>query len=104
MSALALAACEKPRESCGDISQPPAAFDHAPGGAMFIREAAPGDLTTTCTGLGLSENVAACSQGALIVLPALSDSVSYSRQDCLLRHEWGHLNGADANHIGWVRT
>jgi len=92
-----LAACERKPE-CPDIMQPPEVMDHAPSGAVITRELGMADVDGLCRSMGAEPHRVGCSRGNLVIIPSLDSGRSY--QGCVLRHEWGHVNGWPTDHAG----
>ena len=100
---LVLAGCSDPEYICA-TPQPPEEFDHPPFGAFIVRAVPQIEVFATCDALspGGFEGGIACSGGNLMVIPEIGDGVTYKQQACLIHHEWGHMNGASADHSGWI--
>lgn len=99
---LVVVACAPPDE-CVGIPQPPPEYDHAPNIAVRIGEGPTERTDVTCQALGMTPDILACSKGQVIILPQIDGrSVTRARWACYLRHEFGHINGASADHRGWV--
>jgi hypothetical protein len=89
------------RSECGDILAPPAQYDHAPYGPVMIFELSEEDLHENCGG-----HLLACAiqkpRTWQIYIERQSLDMSFIRQSCLLRHEFGHTGGWPADHAGGV--
>lgn len=93
-------ACNEQPESCGNVMQPPAVYDHAPVNATLVREYPKSEVAAACEALGTEPDRWACSRGGFIIIPAIGPGVTYHYQMCLLHHEWGHDNGWPGDHRG----
>lgn len=86
--ALLLGGCA----TCDDVAvQPPAQYDHAPTRLYTTRELPLAEVLERCS------NAEACTYGnaGVIYIP---QEVSQEEKSCLLRHEYGHINGWPADH------
>lgn len=96
-----------PPDQCAGILQPPEGMRGPPLFPIGMREVSSGQVGNVCQTMGMkTDDALACTRtGAgptLIVLPEIDGVVTtYARQNCLLHHEFGHLNGATADHAGW---
>ena len=86
---------------CGAILMPPEQYDHAPSMLVHLEFRPYFQVDQTCrTALRIRANAReeACTglsllRGWLVILPLADEGVTSVTQECLLRHEFGHLNG-----------
>lgn len=85
---------------CGAIVLPPEEFDHVPSTAVHIEFRPYFEVDMACRTVlrirmgGREEACLGFFAGSwLMFLPLTDESVTSEMQACLLRHEFGHLNG-----------
>jgi hypothetical protein len=111
---------------CGDVPMPPPAYDHVPVIPIFIRRVPPGSIDRECRdfaapaeigahGMSTAALLAEVTHGnvetkacswrygnlGFVVMPDMGDHGGGDIWDaCVLRHEYGHINGWPAAHPG----
>jgi hypothetical protein len=94
------------------VTLPPAEFDHAYAGALYVSILDVRDVQGACGGSSLIlGSIYACSvpipeaQVCRIVIPKVEFGiVTQAQQDRLRRHELGHCNGWTVEHEGAVKN
>jgi hypothetical protein len=89
------------RSECGDVLAPPAQYDHAPYGPVMIFEMDREGIRENCGGINLA-CVYQKSRTWQIYIERQGPGMSFIRQACLLRHEFGHTGGWPADHAGGI--
>lgn len=91
--------------------EPPTEFDHHPTVDFVVEKVSLSLVTRLCNSIGLNEEFGQVAYGctriskgqpAKIIVAAMDIEISSSVQHCIIEHEYGHINGAPADHKGWV--